>query len=159
MKAGKTDIQRAARIVQLVVLAAVALSAAAGGVALVVGSLVATGSSIVPSLDYLAGSPFSSYLVPGLILLLVVGGLHASAFGALLRRSRLASIAIAVAACGLLIWIFVQMTVIPFSPLQAAYEAAAIIELALLLVQRGVLDDLRRPAEPSGGRGQHEPAA
>lgn len=132
-----------ARTTDLVVSAVVALTATGGGVALIVGALAATTSgSIKPPDSYLTGSPFTGYLVPGLLLLLVVGGIHALAFVLGLRRSPWARLATAVAAFGLLIWIFVQMVWIPFSPLQAAYEAAAIVELALLLVQLGLLDQI-----------------
>lgn len=132
-----------ARAADLVVHAAVALTAVGGGVALIAGAITATSSgSIKPPDTYLAGSPFTGYLVPGLLLLLVVGGLHAVAFVLGLRRSRWAPLATAVAAFGLLIWIFVQMVWIPFSPLQAVYEAVGIVELALLLVQLGLLDPL-----------------
>lgn len=135
-----------ARTADLVVSAVVALTAIGGGVALIVGALVPTTSgSIKPPDSYLAGSPFTGYLVPGLLLLLVVGGLHALAFVLGLRRSPLGRLATAVAAFGLLIWIFVQMVWIPFSPLQAAYEAAGIVELALLLVQLGLLDQVVHP--------------
>ncbi|MGN6742051.1 MAG: hypothetical protein ACTHJL_01975 [Amnibacterium sp.] len=134
---------RPARITALVLAAAVALTAAGGGAALIAGSMVeSSGAAIRPPDAFLAGSPFAGYLVPGLLLLIVVGGLHALAFAVQLRRSAWAPLATAVAAFGLLIWIFVQMIWIPFSPLQAAYEAFAIGELALLLVQYGVLDVL-----------------
>lgn len=55
------------RIVLIVLEAIVALSAIAGGVAL------ATGTITFP-LSWLQGTPFSDYMIPGLMLAIVVGG-------------------------------------------------------------------------------------
>jgi hypothetical protein len=130
-----------ARLALLVLQAVVALTAAGGGTALVAGALVSTTSgAITPSDAYLDGSPFTGYLLPGVLLLVVIGGFHAAAFVAGLRRSPWAPLAAAAAAIALLTWIFVQMIWIPFSPLQAVYEVVAMVELGLVLVQLGVLD-------------------
>jgi len=56
-----------------------------------------------------------------------------------LRRHRFAPAAAAVAGCGILIWIFVQMIIIPFSFLQAAYFGAGLLELVLALLLLDVL--------------------
>lgn len=56
-----------------------AITAIGGGLGLLMG----TGA---PPLEMLAGSPFTSYVIPGLALLVVVGGLASSA--ALLLRRR-----------------------------------------------------------------------
>ncbi len=98
----------------------VALTACAGGAALIVGALVPDAdTAITPPPSYLAGSPFDSHLGPGLILAVVLGGIHLAAAVVQLRRSRLAPAASAIAGFGTLIWIFVQMVYIPFSWLQA----------------------------------------
>ena len=66
----------------------VAATAIAGGAVLVASSLVPSWSTVLaPPRDYLDGSPFASYLVPGLTLALVLGGLHLVAAVLLLRRS------------------------------------------------------------------------
>ena len=128
----------ARRIPLLVLQALVALTAAAGGIALALGpSLGSLG--ITPPPELLESSPFDSYLVPGLILLVVVGGSHLLAFLLLLWRHRFAPAAAAVAGCGILIWIFVQMIIIPFSFLQAAYFGAGLLELVLALLLLDVL--------------------
>lgn len=117
----------------------IAVTAIAGGLALIIGSLIPGASgAIVPPPEYLRNSPFTSYIVPGLILAIVVGGSHTVAFIALLRRARSAGIITAVAAYALLIWIFVQMMFIPFSFLQAAYFAGAAAELGFLLLGLGL---------------------
>lgn len=131
------------RVVLLVVEGFLGVTAVAGGVALTLGPQLGS-AGIVPPLEYLEGSPFDSYLVPGLILLLVVGGSQLLAFGLLLRHSRLAPAAAGVAGSGLLIWVFVQMVIIPFSPLQAVYFGGGLAELVLALLLLDVLHP-RRP--------------
>lgn len=87
----------------------------------------------------LNGSPFGSYLVPGMILALVLGGAHSVAFLLTLRRRPWYALASAVAAFATLIWISVQMAYIPFSFLQAAYFGFGMAEIGcimLLLVER-----------------------
>jgi uncharacterized membrane protein len=129
-----------ARPILLGVQAFVAVTAVAGGLALIIGASIPSLSSIlVPPDDYLAGSPFTSYFVPGLLLAGLLGGIHIVAFVAVLTRRRWAMLASAAAAFATLIWIFVQMIYIPFSPLQAVYFAAGIAEAGLVMVLLGVL--------------------
>lgn len=125
------------RRILLTVQAVVALTSAAGGIALMSGSNGSLG--ITPPPGLLAGSPFDSYVIPGLILLIVVGGTHLVAFLLLLRSHPSSPAWCAVAGFGLLIWIFVQMTIIPFSVLQAVYFGLGLLELALVLVLSDVL--------------------
>ena len=132
--------QRATRTTLLVVEAFVAVTAIAGGLALMIGSILPDASSvIVPPVEYLDASPFSSYLVPGLVLALVLGGIHVLAFLMLQRRRPSALLLSAAAGYAALIWIFVQMTVIPFSVLQAVYFIAGAVELGLVLLLLGLL--------------------
>ncbi|GAA2449065.1 hypothetical protein GCM10009857_11410 [Agromyces soli] len=119
----------------------IGITAAAGGFALVVGALSdELTTALSPPEEYLAGSPFGSYLVPGLILALGLGGVHLVAFVALLRRAGTALIVAAVAGYMTLIWIFVQMMVIPFSPLQLVYFGLGAVELGLVLLLLGLFD-------------------
>lgn len=74
-----------------------ALSAVGGGS----GMVVADGLSMPKSL--LAGSPFSTFLVPGLILALVVGGTQTMALVRLLQRRPSALLWSAIAAFGMVI--------------------------------------------------------
>ena len=127
----------------LIIQVFVALTAFAGGAALIVGSVNPDFSlAIVPPPEYLQGSPFDSYVLPGIILALVLGGVHLVAFSMLLRRHRWAHFAAAAAGFDALIWIFVQMVYIPFSPLQAVYFLAGIAELGFLLLGLGILRPL-----------------
>jgi hypothetical protein len=108
-----------------------ALRGLAGGIALVAAP---DGSVMKMPVSSLEGSPFSDYLVPGLILLLVLGVVPIVAAIVLLLRPRAGwSLAFAVG-CGLIIWLVVEITIIPFSWLQPAYGvvAATIVILALL---------------------------
>jgi hypothetical protein len=104
--------------------ALVAISAAGGA---------AYGLSGAPGVktSWLDGSPFSSYVIPSIVLLAAVGGSAALAFAALAMRSRRAS-ALGVAAGAILVgWIAVEVIWIPFSPLQPACLVAGIAMIAL----------------------------
>lgn len=139
------DTRRATRITLLVVEAFVAVTAVAGGLALMVGALVpGLATAITPPVEYLEGSVFSSYLIPGLTLALVLGGIHAMAFVLLSRRRPSALLVSAAAGYAALIWIFVQMMLIPFSFLQAVYFIAGAVELGLVMLLLGLL-----PVTPS----------
>ncbi|MGO4535906.1 hypothetical protein [Leifsonia sp. 2MCAF36] len=128
------------RIVLTILTATIGLTAVAGGLALVIGAVTAsTSGGIVPDRAFLENGPFSSYVAPGLLLAVIVGGTHLLASVLVGRGSQAGSFAVAVAGFGLLIWIFVQMMVIPFSPLQAIYFAAALAELGLLLLSMGLV--------------------
>lgn len=133
-----------ARTILLILTAFVAVTAFLGGLALTLGALVPSMATVLsPPPDYLIGTPFTSYLLPGLALALVVGGSHAVAFMLLLRRHPRADLLTSVAAFGVLIWIFIQMIYIPFSVLQAVYFAAGLAEVGLVMLRLGLL---RAPA-------------
>jgi hypothetical protein len=155
------DTKRATRITLLVVEAFVAVTAVAGGLSLRVGALVPDLATVLsPPVEYLEGSAFSSYLVPGLALALVLGGIHTLAFILLRRRRPSALLASAAAGFAALIWIFVQMMLIPFSFLQAVYFIAGAVELGLVMLLLGLLPITpaptarRRPAEAQRGRAE-----
>ncbi|WP_309073338.1 hypothetical protein [Paenarthrobacter sp.] len=138
------------RVMLLTVQASVAATSIAGGLVMAVGSWPGVDKSALPPglqlpEEYLEGSPFSTYLVPGLLLAIIVGGSHTLAFVLLLRRRGLASVAAATAGYSILVWIFVQMALIPFSALQAVYFGAGLAEVGLLLLLLGVASP-----EPAG---------
>jgi hypothetical protein len=89
--------------------------------------------------DFLQGSPFNTYLIPGLLLSVIIGGVHVAAFILLIRHHRQAPLATAAAGFSMLIWIFVQTVFVPFSVLQAVYFAAGLAELGFLLLLLGLL--------------------
>jgi hypothetical protein len=140
------DPPRLARVSLLVLQALVAVTAIAGGAALVLSALNPELATVLsPPTTYLEGSPFSSYLVPGLLLAIVVGGTQAAAFLLGVTRSDLSLLGGATAAIALLIWVFVQMMFIPFSFLQALYFGVGIAETGLVLIALGILHLPRKP--------------
>lgn len=128
------------RIVLTVLTSLVGITAIAGGVALIIGAVSSsTAGGVVPDRSYLGGSPFASYIVPGLVLAVIVGGTHLLAALLVGRGSPAGPVATSIAAFGLLIWIFVQMMFIPFSVLQAIYFAVGMAELGFVLLGLGLL--------------------
>jgi peptidoglycan/LPS O-acetylase OafA/YrhL len=123
-----------ARRVLLISLYFGAISAVAGGVL----GIAANGAGV--PLTYLSGTPFTSYVIPGFILGLVIGGTQALAAIMVQRRSPSGPVAASVAGFGMIVWIFVELAVIgEYSPLQTIYFALGVIELALVLLLAGVV--------------------
>jgi len=101
---------------------AVSVSAIAGSLALF--------GRFHPPLEWLAGSPFHSYLIPGVILLFAIGGSYLLAGITLWRRSKFSSEISATAGFTMLIWIFVQISVIKHTSwLQSFYFAVGLLTL------------------------------
>lgn len=143
---------RGTRLALLITEAFVAFTAFIGGLALIVGSVDPTFDvGATPPSEYLDGLWFDSYVVPGFLLAGLVGGIHALAFALLLHTRPMAMFTAAAAAYAILIWIFVQMIVIPFSWLQALYFAAGAFELGLVLLLLGLLRQSRR-VQPDAAR-------
>jgi len=119
----------------------VCLTAIAGGATLIVATLTkAAAGVLVPDAHYLDGSPFHSYLVPGILLAVVIGGTQAVALALVSRRSANALVATVVAAMGLNIWVFIELILIPFSFLQVIYFAATLGEIGLAMLGLGLLE-------------------
>jgi hypothetical protein len=88
----------------------------------------ANGSPLGIPHDWIADSPFASFLVPGIFLLLVNGvGQLAGAILAITRHW-LAPWVMGALGVGLLIWIGVQVLMIPFSFLQPVIFAIGLVE-------------------------------
>jgi hypothetical protein len=122
-----------------------------GALSSIVGAVlgVAANGAGVP-LEHLADSPFSSYVVPGLILGVVVGGTQLAAAIALLARHRLALLLSAVAGFGMLVWIFAELAIIrQYSWLQAAYFGLGTMELIIVFALLGILPALVVPLRRS----------
>ena len=120
-----------------------ALSALAGGVAILAGWL-----SMPQSM--LQNGPFDSFLWPGVILLIVVGGTQTIAAVLLLGRRSSSLFWSAVAGFGMTIWIFVETGIIAgVSWLQVLYFATGTGQLVLVLGLLGVVTwfHLSPPAE------------
>lgn len=114
-------------------LAFVGVSAVGGGI------FGIAGAQGVPS-EWLRGTPFNSYFLPSLILLLGVGGSSLVAASALFRRHRSRRQAAFGAGTILLLWMAVQLSMIGYASwLQPLFLAAAV----LILVLAGALPRLR----------------
>lgn len=123
-----------------------------GSVSSIVGSvfvIAADGAGLPQS--YLTGTPFDSYLIPGLILGVVVGGTQVVGAVAVLARWRSALVLSAVAGFGMVIWIFVELAVIDeYSWLQTPYFVLGIAQLATVIALTGVAPRLVAPWRASG---------
>lgn len=86
-------------------------------------------------LQWLSTTPFSSFIIPGLILVCVVGGTSILACVLLIKNLRYALEASATAGFGIQIWIFVQLFMINQSSfLQVIYFSSGIIILILVFL-------------------------
>ena len=83
------------------------LSAVMGGYGLI------TSNGLGMPLAWLAKTPFDSFVIPGLILLIIVGGTHLLASILVWREHHLALEAAATAGFGLLIWITTELYWLP----------------------------------------------
>jgi hypothetical protein len=97
------------------------------------GITVATAVDRFPA-EWLTGTPFSSYLIPGLILAVVVGGSAAFAAAATLRSREAGALASGLAGTILLGWLVGERLILPpaaFPPqlwwLEAIYVAAGLM--------------------------------
>ena len=103
----------------------VAFWAFAGGIGMMGGGLE------LPS-EWLEGTPFSDYFIPGLILFIVVGGSMLAASFAVWSRNRFAGPASLVVGSILLFWITVQVVLIGYrSWMQPTFFAFGLAVVAL----------------------------
>lgn len=121
------------------------LSGIGGGICLLVDP---TGALIGIPLEWLEGSPFHDYRLPGLVLLAALGVFPVVVSWGLWNRqawARLGSVVVGVALTG---WIAVEVLVVgyqPDPPLQAAYGALGVCILGLAVVEL-----TRDRADPGG---------
>lgn len=114
-----------------------AISAIAGGLAL----LVAPSEQDAAPVSLLVGTPFTSFVVPALLLVVVVGGSSLASFVLVWRRSPFAIDATILAGGALTLWIAWEAAILRHSSfLQYVYGT---IGVALLVL--GVLGALRSP--------------
>jgi hypothetical protein len=102
-----------------------AVTAVGGGIGLLTGA-------IAPGTDLLQGSPFSSYLVPGMALLILVGGSAILAIALMLRFRQLGELASAVAGMMIMGFELVEIVVI-------GSEAGIARNLQLFYISLGLL--------------------
>ncbi len=103
-----------------------------------------TGASIGFPAGWIEATPFGSYLIPGLYLLLVNGVGMLMLAGLIVVRHWTAPWLTGVLGSGLVIWILVQLVVMPeFSFLQAIFGAIGIVQAAISVVWLRATDQLR----------------
>lgn len=93
--------------------------------------------------EWLATTPFSSFLIPGLVLSLVVGGASLVSFFLLIRHHRYGLESSAIAGFGVQIWIFTQIYMLQHASfLQVLYFGTGILILVLsiLLLRKNLHD-------------------
>ncbi|POH69795.1 hypothetical protein C3B59_05515 [Cryobacterium zongtaii] len=120
------------------------LSALGGGLGLIVGN------GMGMPMSWLAGTPFDSYAIPGFILLVVIGGTQALAVLGQHGRQPWYTAAAGVAGFGMIIWIYVEVALLPvYSFLHTLYFVSGTLQLIALLLCLGILPaDRRVAAEP-----------
>ena len=108
-------------------LAVVSLNAFAGGY------LGISGAKGIP-VEWLNGSPFESYLIPGIILFVIVGGSFLFAAVVVLRKYSYGKIISIAASIILFIWLAVEIYIIGYvSWMQPATAVAGLLVLILAL--------------------------
>jgi hypothetical protein len=141
---------RSLRIALLVVAGFNLVSAVAGMIGLTVGG----GMGVPP--EWLDGTPFASYVWPGIILGVVVGGVQALAVIAQCRRYALAWGLQVTAGLVMMIWIFVELAMLlVWSPLHGIYFVTGLVQtvLAVLALRAWPRPFLARtPAVRTGAR-------
>ncbi|TFC85365.1 hypothetical protein [Cryobacterium sp. TMT4-31] len=120
------------------------LSALGGGLGLIVGN------GMGMPMSWLVGTPFDSYVIPGFILLVVIGGTQALAVLGQHGRQPWYTGAAGVAGFGMIIWIYVEVALLPvYSFLHTLYFVSGTLQLIALLLCLGILpSDRRVAAEP-----------
>ncbi|MDQ0092375.1 hypothetical protein [Paeniglutamicibacter psychrophenolicus] len=143
----------ATRTALLVLLLFGSVSAFAGAVM----AIVFKGAGV--PLEYLQGSPFGSFLVPGIILGVVVGGTQVVAAGSLMAHRRASMRWAAIAGFGMIIWVFVELAIIlEYSFLQTIYFGLGTLELVFVFLMLEIAPGTGRTSNrdlppDTGGRG------
>ena len=107
------------------------VSGVAGGIGLLMDP---TGASLSIPIDWLAGSPFPDYSVPGLVLLVALGIFPLVVFYGLLTGKNWGLVGAWLVGLALLMWLFVEIVVIGYQaqpPLQLIYGAVGVVILVL----------------------------
>ena len=108
-----------------------ARSSRPGGVSLVAAP---DGRIMQMPVSYLDGSPLSDYLIPGLILLLVLGVFPLVVLAELWLRPRPAWYGAFAVGCGLFIRILVDVLITPFSALHAFFGVVGVLIAVVTLL-------------------------
>lgn len=134
-------------------LAAVAWFNLVSAVVGMVGLTIGGGMGLPP--EWIEDTAFSSYVWPGILLGVVVGGVQLIALVAQYRGLRLAWGLHTAAGLVMLIWIFVELAVLlEWSPLHAVFFASGLVQTVLAILALGAWPSpfLQRNGEPSAER-------
>ena len=134
MKNASAEPRTIAVWILLILLVAQAVGAIGGGAVLVISP---DGDIMHMPVSQLDDSPFDSFLIPGLILLIVLGILPLVAAVGVWYRQTWAWWASGVVGCGLMIWIAVELTIITFSWFHVAYALMGLL-IVLACLPRSV---------------------
>jgi len=110
------------------------LSGLLGGIALVVDP---SGELLQMPLSMLAGSPFNTFLIPGIILLIILGIFPMVIFYGLWKRTNWAWSGALMVSAALIIWIGVEIWMVGYHtepPLQLIYGLLGLILLVLVML-------------------------
>jgi len=110
------------------------LSGLFGGIALVIDP---SGELLQMPLSMLAGSPFNTFLIPGIILLIILGIFPMVIFYGLWKRTNWAWSGALMVSAALIIWIGVEIWMIGYHsepPLQLIYGLLGLILLVLVML-------------------------
>lgn len=112
------------------------------GITAVVGgiNLIATNGLGMP-ISYLEHSPFQSFIFPGLLLSIIIGGTNIIASVLVIKKSDFMLEFSAVAGFGIMLWIFGELYIIGHSHwLQVLYFAlGTIILISIMLMQKSFI--------------------
>ena len=110
------------------------LSGLFGGIALVIDP---SGELLQMPLSMLAGSPFNTFLIPGIILLIILGIFPMVIFYGLWKRTNWAWSGALMVSAALIIWIGVEIWMVGYHtepPLQLIYGLLGLILLVLVML-------------------------
>ena len=145
-----SQFRRFVHILLIVLAGVLGLSAVPGGITLLVGFYA-------PPVEQLKGSVFTDFTIPGLTLLLFVGGSAVLATVLLVRRSRFGALSAALAGAIVMSFEFVEVLAIGSPPgparvMQLLYFGIGLglIGLSLVAMSIDVLRPQTTPAPPSG---------
>lgn len=120
------------------------LSGLAGGLGLVGDP---TGAALGLRLEWLDGSPFADYLIPGVFLLTVLGAAPLLTAHGVWRSRAWSWAASLLVGLSLLVWLGIQIAVVGYvadPPLQLVYGLLGVL-IVVLAARPAVRKDLRRP--------------
>ena len=121
--------ERPLTITTFIVLLFTGVGALAGGTPLM---LDPSGKTMGFSLEWLHGSPFANYLIPGILLFIVIGLGSLAAALVLWKKPEISWMTTMIAGGALIIWILVQVSIVGYlSILQPIFFIIGVLEFVL----------------------------